>query len=102
MRDFILFLAMRHSRSLAEVNFKRFMKCFEEDYNILEDGPSQWESDEPYAPSEDEGELESDKPPEPEVQEVIEEMEEAFEELQAEEASKTPMERSSGQILDLE
>lgn len=87
---------MRHSRSLAEVNFKRFVKCFEEDYNILEDGPSQWESDEPYVPSEDEGELESDKPPEPEVQEVIEEMEEAFEELQAEEASKTPMERSSG------
>lgn len=78
MRDFLLFLAMRHSKSLAEVNFKRFMKAFEEDFNLLEDGPSRWESSEPYVPSEDEGELESDKPPEPIVEEEPEEMDPAF------------------------
>lgn len=65
-----------------EVNFKKFMKCFEEGYSILEDGPCRWETTgEQYVPSEDEDELDSDKPPEPEVQEVIEEMEEdAYEE----------------------
>jgi hypothetical protein len=101
VRDFLLFLAMRHSKSLSEVNFKRFMKVFEEDYNLLEDGPSRWESSEPYAPSEDGDELESDKPPEPEVEEVVEEMEPAFEQ-QTPEEGPAPIERSQGNIQDLE
>lgn len=105
VRNFLMFLAMRHSRSLAQVDFKRFMKAFEEDYNLLEDGPSRWESKEPYEPSEDEGELESDKPPEPEVEEAAEAMEPGFagmaDSQQMGEASAA-MERSPGQIQDLE
>lgn len=67
VREFLQFLAIRHSESLEAVNYKKFMAAFDEDYNLLEDGPSKWESSEPYQPSDDEGELESDKPPEPEV-----------------------------------
>ena len=58
--DFIYFLAMRHSKNLEEIEYKSFMKVFDEDYNLIEDKKSIWESDEPeYDPSEDEGELES-------------------------------------------
>jgi hypothetical protein len=104
VRDFLLFLAMRHSDSLATVDFKRFMAAFDEDYNLLEDGPSRWESSEPYEPSEDEGELESDKPPEPEVEDVeeaAEEMEPAFDEQPGQEAP-APIDRSPAHIQDLE
>lgn len=78
------------------------MKCFEEDYSILEDGPCRWEeSGSQYVPSEDEDELDSDKPPEPEVQEVIEEMEEdAYEDDEPvhrdDGLSKNQLERSHG------
>ena len=86
------------------MDFKRFMTVFDEDYNLLEDGPSRWESYEPYEPSEDEGELESDKPPEPEVDEVeeaVEEMEQALDEKLAQEGS-APIDQSPGHIQDLE
>jgi len=105
VRDFILFLAMRHSRSLAEVDFKKLMKAFEEDYSFLEDEQSRWENGEPYEPSEDEGELESDRPPEPEpIEEVVEaeeEMDAALDQSPSPKASE-PMDRTAGNIQDLE
>ena len=66
IRDFISFLAFRHSKSLEEIQYKDFMKVFDDDYSIIEDKKSIWESVLPdgspegeYEPSSDEGELES-------------------------------------------
>lgn len=63
IKDFILFLAMRHSKSLEEINYKKFLNCLKEDYSMIDDEKSKWEvdSDAPYQPSSDEGELESDR-----------------------------------------
>ena len=60
--DFLEFLAMRHAKSLKAVPYKDLVKCFDEDYNLIEDKKSIWEhKDAPYEPSSDEGELESEK-----------------------------------------
>ena len=71
IKDFLDFLAFRHSKSLDEIEYRDLMKVFDEDYSFIEDKKSIWEavlpdgSDEPaYEPSSDEGELESDKSPE--------------------------------------
>ncbi|MFN7881261.1 MAG: hypothetical protein ACK5NI_02180 [bacterium] len=37
IKDFILFLAMRHSKSLEEINFKKFLNCLKEDYSLIDD-----------------------------------------------------------------
>ena len=70
IREFVEFMAMRHSTSLHEIQYKDFIKIFEEDYNYLEDKKSMWEnfgSDGEIAPqyqaSSDEGELESERSP---------------------------------------
>lgn len=70
IREFVEFMAMRHSTSLHEIQYKDFIKIFDEDYNYLEDKKSMWEnfgSDGEIAPqyqaSSDEGELESEKSP---------------------------------------
>ena len=64
--EFIYFLAFRHSKSLEEINYKKFMKVFDEDYSFIDDSPCIWESvnadvqqDPEYEPSSDEGELDS-------------------------------------------
>ena len=47
--DFIEFMAMRHAKSLSEVPYKDLVKCFDEDYNLIEDKKSIWEhKDAPY------------------------------------------------------
>ena len=78
IRDFLYFLAFRHSKSLEEIQYKDFMKVFDEDYSFIEDKKSIWESKLPdgspapdYEPSSDDGELESSI----EVQPVAEEEE---------------------------
>jgi hypothetical protein len=50
IKDFILFLAMRHSKSLDEINYKKFLNCLKEDYSMIDDEKSKWEvdSDAPY------------------------------------------------------
>jgi flavin-binding protein dodecin len=70
IRDFLQFMAMRHSTSLNEIQYKEFLKIFEEDYNFLEDKKSIWENlDEKgelaanFEPSSEEGELDSDRSP---------------------------------------
>lgn len=40
IKDFILFLAMRHSKSLEEINFKKFLNCLKEDYSLIDDEKS--------------------------------------------------------------
>ena len=42
LRDFLHFLAMRHSKSLEEVVYKEFVKVFDEDYSFIEDKRSMW------------------------------------------------------------
>lgn len=69
--EFIEYLAMRHAKSLEEVPYKDLLKCFEEDYNFIDDKKSIWEKDgNAYEPSSDEGELESEKSPEKSVHEA--------------------------------
>ena len=70
IRDFIDFLAMRHSKGLDDIEYKDFMKVFEEDYSFIDDKKSIWEgvlpdgsAEPPYEPSSDDGELDSDKSP---------------------------------------
>lgn len=70
IREFVEFMAMRHSASLHEIQYKELIKVLDEDYNYLEDKKSIWESYGPdgeiapfYEPSSDEGELESDRSP---------------------------------------
>ena len=60
LTDFLKFLAMRHSKSLEAVNYKKFTDALHEDFNLIEDERSIWlKEDEPlsYEPSDDEGEL---------------------------------------------
>ena len=71
IRDFIDFLAFRHSKTLDEIEYKDFMKVFDEEYSFIDDKKSIWEgvlsdgsAEPPYEPSSDDGELESDKSPE--------------------------------------
>ena len=40
IKDFILFLAMRHSKSLEQINFKKFLNCLKEDYSLIDDEKS--------------------------------------------------------------
>lgn len=68
--EFLVFMAMRPSKSLREIAYEDFCKMFEEDYSLIEDKKSIWENlgedgeaAPPYEPSSDEGELESDKEP---------------------------------------
>ena len=42
LRDFLHFLAMRHSKSLEEVVYKELVKVFEEDYSFIEDKRTKW------------------------------------------------------------
>ena len=59
IHEFLQFLAMRHSKSFDEVDYKKLLDTFEEDYNFLEDKKSLWltKSDEKgFEPSSDEGE----------------------------------------------
>ena len=64
IQDFIKFLAMRHSKSIGEIAYKDFLKAFEEDYSMIDDKKSIWDTGEAeYEASDDEGELESDKSP---------------------------------------
>ena len=44
IRDFIYFLALRHSKSLEEIEYKDFMKVFDEDYSFIDDKKSIWET----------------------------------------------------------
>ena len=66
--DFIKFLAMRHSKDLNKINYKKLVETFSEDFIMAEDERSIWlsEDHEAYQPSEDEGECESTRPPTPE------------------------------------
>ena len=98
LRDFLVFLMMRHSEALSAVAYADFCKTFEEDYNLLEDKKSIWENigedgepAPPYEPSSDEGELESDKEP-PKFPE---------EETQDANQQQSPA-RSGGNVEDLE
>ena len=61
LREFMLFLAMRVSNSLAEVDYKEFVKVFEPGYNLIEN-PSIWEKqgEDPYEKSSDDGELKTE------------------------------------------
>ena len=66
LTDFLLFLAMRHSKSLDEINYAKLCEAMHEDFNLIDDERPIWlKEDEPlsYTPSEDEGELESDREP---------------------------------------
>jgi hypothetical protein len=68
IKDFLDFLAMRHSKSLDEVVYKDFLKALDPDYNYIEDKKPIWETSGkdsylPYEPSSDEGELESERSP---------------------------------------
>ena len=60
--QFLEFMAMRHAKNLEQVPYKEFVKCFDEDYNFIDDKKSIWDKDDlAYEPSSDEGELESEK-----------------------------------------
>jgi hypothetical protein len=40
IKDFLLFLAMRHSKSLQEINYKHFINSLKEDYSFIDDEKS--------------------------------------------------------------
>jgi hypothetical protein len=42
--EFIYFLAFRHSKSLEEIDYKKFMKVFDEDYSFIDDSPCLWDN----------------------------------------------------------
>lgn len=55
--DFLQFLAMRQSESLEKVNYKEFLKVFDENFNLIED-PSRWSNEEDeYVATEDGSEM---------------------------------------------
>jgi hypothetical protein len=61
---------MRHSESLDKVDYKEFVKVFEDDFNLIDGKRSRWISstedgeEEPiYEASSDEGELDSERTP---------------------------------------
>jgi len=61
LKEFLLFLIMRKSKSLREIDYKELMKVFESDYNLVDD-PSIWEKEgeELYERSSDDGELKTE------------------------------------------
>jgi hypothetical protein len=70
IKDFLQFMAMRHSTGLNEIKYKEFIKIFEEDYNFLDDKNSIWEQLDvegelaaAFEPSSEEGELDSERSP---------------------------------------
>ena len=42
LRDFLDFLAMRHSKSLEEVAYKELVKVFDEDYSFIDHKRTEW------------------------------------------------------------
>lgn len=61
---------MRHSESLEKIDYKEFVKVFEDDFNLIDGKRSRWISntedgeEEPvYEASSDEGELDSERTP---------------------------------------
>jgi hypothetical protein len=44
LREFIIFMAMRPSKSLKAVAYKDLCKMFDEDYSYIEDKKSIWEN----------------------------------------------------------
>ena len=74
LKDFMMFLAMRQSKSFSQVDYKAFMKVFESDYNLIED-PSIWvkEGDEGYEKSSNDGELKTESSVEQKPEEEEEE-----------------------------
>ena len=76
VKDFIYFLAMRHSKSLDEVRYPDLLKAFGEDFNFIDDKKSRWadlndegEIQQPFEPSSEEDEMESEAEVEVEVEE---------------------------------
>ena len=68
LREFLLFLAMRHSKSLQEINYAKLVDAMQEDFNLIEDERAIWLKEEDpigYTASDDEGELASDRAPTP-------------------------------------
>lgn len=70
LREFIEFLAMRHSESLDKIDYKEFAKVFEDDFNLVDGKRSRWitstedgEEEPMYEASSDEGELDSERTP---------------------------------------
>lgn len=67
------FLGMRHSESLEKIDYKEFVKVFEDDFNLIDGKKSRWinftedgEEEPQYNASSDEGELDSERTPVPE------------------------------------
>ena len=60
IRDFLIFMAMRCSKSLSEIDYEKYVKIFDEDYSYIED-KSPWtdEAEAAYEPSSDGIELQS-------------------------------------------
>ena len=61
---------MRHSESLEKIDYKEFVKVFDDDFNLIDGKRSRWISnmedgeEEPmYEASTDEGELDSERTP---------------------------------------
>lgn len=44
IKDFVHYMAMRQSTGFAEIQYKEFIKIFDEDYNYIEDKRSIWEN----------------------------------------------------------
>jgi hypothetical protein len=59
---------MRHSENLNKIKYKKLVESFGEDYILAEDERSIWikEDHKVYEASEDEGEMQSTRPPTPE------------------------------------
>lgn len=67
IKEFIQFLAMRHSETLEEVNYQELIKAFSDEFNFIEDKKSRWEDLNkdgeplpPFEPSSEEDEMESE------------------------------------------
>lgn len=67
IKEFIQYLAMRHSKSLDEVDYKKLINAFGEEFNIVDDEQSIWATKDAkgnlvlnYEPSSEEGELDSE------------------------------------------
>ena len=37
LREFLAFMAMRHSQSLEEINYEKLLAAFDSDYMLIED-----------------------------------------------------------------
>lgn len=42
LTDFLLFLAMRHSKSMEAINYSKLVEALHEDFNLVEDERSIW------------------------------------------------------------